>query len=216
MSSDDVPESKRTGGDSGAGGEASPNPDHVAEVPGQTGGADTVAPGATAPGPGTGGGAEPPGQQAPPEFSTSGFVLGALGLVSAGLGLVSLTGMTLTGMLRDRAQINAQIQSSLGGSGGNPVQAAYNTPWQDTAIVNGAVGIVAAVLGAVVLIIAAPRIETRRWQQPVALAGVILGVIGIIIAVGMYTGAFAPAPHIPSAPAPAPGGAPGGGAPGGG
>jgi multisubunit Na+/H+ antiporter MnhB subunit len=219
MASEDVPESERlqvadepaAAPDPGEPAEQSLDPEQVAETSEQASGEDAEARGA-APGrdgePGAGEGAAGTAdgaeetEQASAESPAAGLVLGALGLVSAGLGLVSLTGMTLSGMLRRRANIEAQIQSSLSGSGGNPIQAAYNTPWQDTAIVNGVTGIVAAALGAVVLIIAAPRIETRRWQQPVALAGVILGVIGIVIAIGMYTGAFAPAPRIPSAPAP--------------
>jgi hypothetical protein len=220
MASEDVPESERleVAGESaapvepGERAEQRLDPEQVAETSDQASGEDAEArsaapdreqaPGAAAVSAATGDGAELAEEQAPPGSSAAGFVLGALGFVSAGLGLVSLTGMTLSGMLRRRANIEAQIQSSLSGSGGNPIQAAYNAPWQDTAVVNGVTGIVAAVLGAVVLIIAAPRIETRRWQQPVALAGVILGVIGIVIAIGMYTGAFAPAPQIPSAPAP--------------
>jgi hypothetical protein len=217
MASEDVPRGEHPEGaadparESGQRDEASLPPEWVANNSGQTSGDETGRAGAADGAGRADDGAEPAQRQAPPAASPgAGPVLGALGVVSVGLGVVSLTGMTLAGMLRDRVQINAQIHATLGGSAENPIQSLYNAPWHQTALVNGAVGVVAAVLGAVVLILAVPRVAAGRWHQPVALAGVVLGVLGIVIAAGMYTGAFAPAPQIPSSPAPGVG-APGGG-----
>ena len=46
----------------------------------------------------------------------------------------------------------------------------------------------------------ANRAETRSWVKSVALGGVILGVIGLLIAGGMYFDLFASPPKVPGPP----------------
>lgn len=137
--------------------------------------------------------------QARPAGGEGGIAAGATAVVSAGLGLVSLAGMPLGGMLRDRAQLSGQIQAQMGG-GGNQIDALYGTPWHTTALVDGIVGLVAVVLGAVALAVVARPATARGWARPVAVAGLVLGVLGVLVSAGMYLDLFAAPPQIPHSP----------------
>lgn len=128
-----------------------------------------------------------------------GVVAGAVATVSAGLGLSSLTGTSLGGMLRARAEIVGQIEAGTGG-GGNPVEALYSTPWHTAALVNGVFALVAVLLGGVLLAARARRADTRPWVKAVALGGVVLGALGLLVAGGMYFDLFAAQPAMPSMP----------------
>ncbi|OEV12022.1 hypothetical protein [Streptomyces nanshensis] len=136
----------------------------------------------------------------------SGLGAGAAAVVSAGLGLSSITGTSLSEMLRDRKQLIGQIESSAqgaqgGGGGADQINALYGAPWHATALLNGIFALLAVLVGGVLLALAARRADTRSWVKGVALGGVILGVIGLVVAGGMYLDLFASAPEVPSAPA---------------
>ncbi|SCK34695.1 hypothetical protein [Streptomyces sp. WMMB 322] len=136
----------------------------------------------------------------------SGTGAGAGAVVSAALGLASLTGTSLSEMLRDRKQLIGQIESSAqapqgGGGGADQINALYGAPWHATALLNGIFALIAVLVGGVLFALVAKRAETASWVKSVALGGVVLGVIGLAVAGGMYFDLFAAAPEMPSAPA---------------
>lgn len=140
-----------------------------------------------------------------------GAAAGASAIVSAALGLASLTGTSLSEMLRERAQMKAQIEASAQQQGGgaspaDQITAAFSTPWHATALFNGVFALLAVVVGGVLLARVANRADTRSWVKSVALGGVILGVIGLLVAGGMYFDILAGPPSAPSAPAAPPAG----------
>lgn len=122
---------------------------------------------------------------------------GAAATVSAGLGLSSLTGTSLSDMLRSHKEIVGQIESAIGG-GGDKVEALYGAPWQTAALVNGIFGLVAVLIGGVVLATRGRRADPGQlWVTAVALGGVVLGAIGLLVAGGMYLDLFADQPALP-------------------
>ncbi|MGP3984497.1 hypothetical protein [Streptomyces sp. KR80] len=125
-----------------------------------------------------------------------GLVAGAAAVVSAGLGLCSLTGTALSDMLRSRTELIGQIKASTGG-GGDQINAFYSAPWHTAALLNGIFALLAVVIGGVLLALYARRADTRPWVKAVALGGGILGVIGLLVAGGMYLDLFANAPELP-------------------
>ncbi len=131
--------------------------------------------------------------------SSGDFAAGAVAIVSAGLGLVSLTGSSLGEMLRTRQEIVGQIELR-SGAGGDQVEAAYGAPWDTIALVNGAFALLALLVGGALLVVHANKADTQGWIKAVALAGALLGVIGLGIAGGMYLDLFGADPVLPQAP----------------
>ncbi|WP_253856003.1 hypothetical protein [Prauserella alba] len=125
-------------------------------------------------------------------------VLGGIAVVSAGLGLSSLIGNPLSDMLRARQEIVGQIEAGAGG--GDQIEAFYGAPWHTTALVNGIIALVAAVVGGVVLLAYARRSDKRPWVTALAVGGVVLGLLGLLLAGGMYLDLFAAQPELPTAP----------------
>lgn len=126
-------------------------------------------------------------------------VLGGIALVSSGLGLSSLIGNPLSDMLRARQEIVGQIEAGAGG-GGDQIEAFYGAPWHTTALINGIIALVAVVIGAVVLFAHARRADKRPWVTALAVGGVVLGLLGVLLAGGMYLDLFAAQPELPAAP----------------
>ncbi|MFJ5264452.1 hypothetical protein ACIQAC_28725 [Streptomyces sp. NPDC088387] len=122
----------------------------------------------------------------------SGVGQGAAAVVSAVLGLVALTGSwvgtvasareNITGQLEMQASTNATVEAQL--------EAVYGNAWQATALWGGIFALVAALVGAAVLVrpaFGAPGRPQAVWIKSVSWAGVALGVIGLILAVLKYT-----------------------------
>lgn len=127
-----------------------------------------------------------------------GIVAGATAIVSAALGFVSLSGTSLGQMMQARKQLMGQIQSQMGGGGGDQIQAMYGGPWHITAVFNGAFALLAVLVGGVLLAVLSGRSRTTAaWVRPVALGGLIIGVIGLLVSGGMVLDLFAPAPKLP-------------------
>lgn len=154
---------------------------------------------ADAPDSGTAGQAPVAARSADGTKSTGGFAAGAVAIVSAGLGLVSLTGSSLGEMLRTRQEIVGQIEMQ-SGAGGDQVEAAYGAPWDTIAMVNGAFALLALLVGGALLAVQATNTEAKNWIKAVALGGALLGVIGLGIAGGMYLDLFGADPVLPQAP----------------
>jgi hypothetical protein len=120
-------------------------------------------------------------------------------VVAAALGFVSLSGTWLGTQLAERQELAGQIQAQSGTSR-NPVVDVYATPWHTTALVNGLFALLAILVGAAVLLF--PQFEARtpgtRWVRAIATGAMVLGVIGVLIAVAMRFDLFTGLPALPS------------------
>jgi len=124
------------------------------------------------------------------EAGPSGVGQGAGAVVSAGLGIVSLTGSWLGTVAAARETLMGQLQTSSSASVAQQVKAVYGDAWQTTALVGGIFALLALIVGAVVLIrpaFGAPGRPQAVWIKSVAWAGVSLGVLGLLLAVAKYS-----------------------------
>ncbi|MBR8639501.1 hypothetical protein KEF29_09790 [Streptomyces tuirus] len=125
------------------------------------------------------------------EASPSGVGQGAAAVVSAALGVVSLTGSWLGTVAAARQNLVGQLETAQGASVAKQIQAVYGDAWQTTALWGGLFAVIALVVGVATL--ARPAFGTpgriqAPWIKSVAWAGVALGVIGLFLAVLKYTG----------------------------
>ncbi|MET9502410.1 hypothetical protein ABZY42_11880 [Streptomyces sp. NPDC006622] len=123
----------------------------------------------------------------------SGVGLGAGAVVSAALGLVSLSGGWIGTVASARQTLIGQLETSSSASVAHQVQAVYGDAWQATALWAGLFALAALVTGVVVLArpaFGAPGRVQAPWIKSVAWAGVALGVIGLLLAVLKYTDAL--------------------------
>ncbi|MEU1043448.1 hypothetical protein [Streptomyces sp. NPDC005907] len=130
--------------------------------------------------------AETPGAAGP----ASGVGQGAAAVVSAGLGVVSLTGSWVATVAAARETLVGQLQTSSSASVAKQVQEVYGDAWQATALVGGLFALAALIVGAVVLArpaFGAPGRPQAPWIKSVAWAGVALGVLGLLLAVAKYS-----------------------------
>ncbi|MDT9697360.1 hypothetical protein [Streptomyces sp. P17] len=129
-----------------------------------------------------------------PETSTdegTSFVgQGAAAVVSAALGLVSLTGGWIGTVAAARETLVGQLQTSSSASVAQQVKEVYGDAWQTTALWAGLFALIALIAGVVVLARPAfgvPGKPQPVWIKSVAWGGVALGVIGLLMAVLKYT-----------------------------
>jgi hypothetical protein len=137
-------------------------------------------------------GADDLGDEAEPARAESagGVGQGAAAVVSAALGLVSLTGSWLGTVAAARENLVGQLENSQTSDIATLVSEGYGDGWNVTALYGGAFALVALVVGALVLIrpaFGAPREPQAAWIKSVSWAGVALGVIGLLLAVLKYT-----------------------------
>ncbi|WP_320782492.1 hypothetical protein [Streptomyces sp. CRN 30] len=140
-------------------------------------------------------GAEP-AAEAEPE-GPSGVGQGAGAVVSAALGLVSLTGSWLGNIAQAKKSLEAQMSTSSSSDVGVLLEKGYAEPWQATAMWGGFFALAALIVGVVVLArpaFGAPGRPQAPWIKSVAWAGVALGVIGLLLAVLKYTGVLLDVP----------------------
>lgn len=131
--------------------------------------------------------------------TSGGGLAGAGAVVAAGLGLASLTGTSVGDMLRERESLVGQIQAATGGPG-DTIESFYGAPWDVAALVNGVVALVAVLVGLVLVLGPAARPAAGAWVRPVALGGLVLGVLGLLVSGGMYLDLFASTPVLPQMP----------------
>ncbi|MET9139591.1 hypothetical protein [Streptomyces parvulus] len=115
---------------------------------------------------------------------------GAGAVVSAGLGIVSLTGSWVGTVASARESLIGQLQSTSTSDVGGLIEKGYGNAWQATAMWGGIFALVALIVGVVVLArpaFGAPGRPQAPWIKSVAWAGVGLGVIGLLLAVLKYT-----------------------------
>ncbi|GGK50381.1 hypothetical protein [Streptomyces flaveus] len=122
----------------------------------------------------------------------SGVGQGAAAVVSAGLGIVSLTGSWVGTVASARQEIVGQLemQAASNPSVATQLQALYGDAWQATALWGGLFAVVALIVGVVVLARPAfgnPDRVQAPWIKSVAWAGVSLGVVGLLLAALKYS-----------------------------
>ncbi|TSB07046.1 hypothetical protein FNJ62_31210, partial [Streptomyces benahoarensis] len=127
--------------------------------------------------------------------ASSGVKRGAGAVVAAGLGLASVTGTWLGTLLAERQALLGQIKLQ-SGKAGDQIAAVYGAPWHTTALINGVFALLAVAVGAAVLF-NRPR---ATWTRAVAWGGLALGVLGLLIAAGMYFDLLASLPTLPKSP----------------
>ncbi|MFI7503146.1 hypothetical protein ACIBVL_32675 [Streptomyces sp. NPDC049687] len=118
---------------------------------------------------------------------------GAGAVVSAALGFLSLSGSWIGTVAGARQTLVGQLQTSSTASVAKQIQAVYGDAWQTTALWAGFFALAALVTGVVVLARPAfgnPARTQAAWIKSVSWAGVVLGVIGLLLAVLKYTDAL--------------------------
>ncbi|AKH85016.1 hypothetical protein AA958_25505 [Streptomyces sp. CNQ-509] len=140
-----------------------------------------------------------PGELLPAARASTGVAAGAAAIVGAALGLASLTGTWLADLVSARRELTGQLESA-NGTAAEQISAAYGTPWHTIALFNGLTAVVALIVSAAVLVRPAFGDSGPRpvvWVRAVAVAGVVLGALGLVIAAVMRFDVFAGLPTVP-------------------
>ncbi|MEU0599203.1 hypothetical protein ABZ484_13310 [Streptomyces sp. NPDC006393] len=127
------------------------------------------------------------------EAAPSGVGQGAGAVVSAALGLVSLSGSWLGTVAGAREQLIGQLRTSTSASVAQQIKEVYGDAWHTTALWGGLFALLALIVGVVVLArpaFGAPAGPQAPWIKSVSWAGVTLGVLGLLLAVLKYTDAL--------------------------
>ncbi|MFF7358389.1 MULTISPECIES: hypothetical protein [Streptomyces] len=125
------------------------------------------------------------GEQEPGEKAPSGAGQGAGAVVSAALGLVSLSGGWIGTVAGAREQLVGQLRTPSTAGVATQIKAVYGNAWHSTALWAGLFALAALLTGVVVLArpaFGAPGRPQAPWTKSVAWAGVSLGVIGLLLA----------------------------------
>jgi hypothetical protein len=125
--------------------------------------------------------------------AASGIGQGAGAVVSAALGLVSLSGGWIGTVAGAREQLVGQLRTSSSASVATQLKEVYGDSWHTTALWAGLFALAALITGVVVLVRPAFGVPGRpqaAWTRSVAWAGVSLGVIGLLLAVLKYSDAL--------------------------
>ncbi|MDN0199602.1 hypothetical protein [Streptomyces sp. S.PNR 29] len=125
------------------------------------------------------------------EEGPSGVGQGAGAVVSAALGIVSLTGSWVGTVASARESLIGQLQTSGSSDVSKMIKEGYGDAWQANALWGGLFALAALLVGVFVLArpaFGAPGRPQAPWIKSVAWAGVALGVVGLFLAVLKYTG----------------------------
>ncbi|MEU0008523.1 hypothetical protein ABZ079_30785 [Streptomyces sp. NPDC006314] len=123
----------------------------------------------------------------------SGVGQGAGAVVSAALGLVSLSGGWIGTIAGAREQLVGQLRTSSTASVATQIKEVYGDSWHTTALWAGLFALAALITAVVVLArpaFGAPGRPQAAWIKSVAWAGASLGVIGLLLAVLKYSDAL--------------------------
>ncbi|MGW9453159.1 hypothetical protein [Streptomyces sp. NPDC055632] len=116
----------------------------------------------------------------------SGVGAGAAAVVSAALGAVALTGTWAGKVVSERETLVGQIKTSGSGTPTQQISEIYGDAWHSTALVNGVFALIALIVAVAVLVL--PRHPS--WVRAVAVAGAVLGGLGLLLSVGTYFDLF--------------------------
>jgi hypothetical protein len=143
-------------------------------------------------------GAEAAGTTDAPEPEEEGTVAGPTGVgqgagavVSAALGVVSLTGSWVGTVAAARETLIGQLRTAQSAGVAEQIDAVYGNAWQTSALWGGLFALLALIVGAAVLArpgFGAPGRPQAGWIKSVAWGGVALGGVGLLLAVLKYTG----------------------------
>ncbi|MFD7965613.1 hypothetical protein ACFV5J_32940 [Streptomyces zaomyceticus] len=118
--------------------------------------------------------------------ASSGIGGAAAAVVSAALGAVALTGTWTGKVVSERETLLGQIKTSGSGTPAQQISEIYGDAWHSTALVNGVFSLVALFVAVLVLIL--PGRPT--WVRSVAVAGAVLGGLGLLLSAGTYFDLF--------------------------
>ncbi|MET9456862.1 hypothetical protein ABZY05_17505 [Streptomyces canus] len=126
------------------------------------------------------------------EEGPTGVGQGAGAVVSAALGLVSLTGSWVGTVASARQSLVGQLhaQTATSSDVAKLLDEGYGDAWKATALWGGVFALIALVVGVGVLArpaFGAPGKPQAAWIKSVAWGGVALGVVGLLLAVLKYT-----------------------------
>ncbi|MFC8587560.1 hypothetical protein ACFUGD_23865 [Streptomyces sp. NPDC057217] len=124
------------------------------------------------------------GREAP--AAGAGVGSGAAAVVSAALGAVALTGTWTGKVVSERETLVGQIKTSGGGTPTQQISEIYGDAWHSTALVNGVFALLALIVAVTVLLL--PR--RPAWVRAVAVAGAVLGGLGVLLSIGTYFDLF--------------------------
>ncbi|MEV7868155.1 hypothetical protein AB0P17_19105 [Streptomyces sp. NPDC088124] len=122
--------------------------------------------------------------------AASGLGAAAAAVVAVCLGIVALTGTWTSRVLAERQGLVGQLTTGQSATAEQQISAIYGDAWHVTAAVNGGVALVALLLGVIVLTLR----QRDGWVRPFALAGAVLGFLGLLISMAMYFDLFAALP----------------------
>lgn len=125
------------------------------------------------------------------EGEASGTEAGGVGaaaaaVVSAALSVVALTGTWTGKVVAERETLIGQIKTSGSGTPAQQISEIYGDAWHSTALVNGVFALLALVVA--VLVLTLPR--RPAWVRAIAVAGAVLGGLGLLLSVGTYFDLF--------------------------
>ncbi|MBD0710588.1 MULTISPECIES: hypothetical protein [unclassified Streptomyces] len=127
-----------------------------------------------------------PEEEAVAAPASSGIAGAAAAVVSAALGAVALTGTWSGRIVAERETLIGQIHTSGTGTPAQQISEIYGDAWHSTALVNGVFAFVALFVAILVLILPA----RPTWVRAVAVAGAVLGALGVILSAGIYFDLF--------------------------
>ncbi|MET9721562.1 hypothetical protein AB0A78_14715 [Streptomyces zaomyceticus] len=118
--------------------------------------------------------------------ASSGIGGAAAAVVSAALGAVALTGTWTGKVVSERETLVGQIKTSGSGTPAQQISEIYGDAWHSTAVVNGVFSLVALFVAVLVLILPG----RPAWVRSVAVAGAVLGGLGLLLSAGTYFDLF--------------------------
>ncbi|QES08530.1 hypothetical protein DEJ44_24860 [Streptomyces venezuelae] len=110
----------------------------------------------------------------------------AAAVVSAALGAVALTGTWTGKVVSERETLLGQIKTSGTGTPAQQISEIYGDAWHSTALVNGVFALIALLVAVLVLVLPG----RPAWVRAVAVAGAVLGGLGLLLSVGTYFDLF--------------------------
>ncbi|MFJ4922562.1 hypothetical protein [Streptomyces sp. NPDC088725] len=132
--------------------------------------------------------------------ASSGLAAASSAIVALCLGIVALTGSWTGQIGAARETLVGQINMPQNATIAQQISEGYGDGWHVTALINGAVALVALIVAVVALLLP----QKANWVRPFAVAAVVLGAIGVIVSLGMYFDLFAALPSAPATPPVAP------------
>ncbi|MFD6362997.1 hypothetical protein ACFWFX_24585 [Streptomyces roseolus] len=110
----------------------------------------------------------------------------AAAVVSAALSVVALTGTWTGRVVAERETLVGQIKTSGTGTPAQQISEIYGDAWHSTALVNGVFALLAVIVA--VLVLTLPR--RPLWVRATAVAGAVLGGLGLLLSAGTYFDLF--------------------------